>query len=85
MYHKGEGLEKDNQEAMKWFLKAAEHGHARAQNAIGRMYNFGEGVKQDYQEAMKWYLKAAEQGDAHAQHNIGYHCCPVNYSMKSIR
>ena len=51
--------------------KAAEQGHASAQNNLGTRYSNGEGVPQDYQEAVKWYRKAAEQGHASAQFNLG--------------
>ena len=35
-------------------LKAAEQGHAWAQNNLGLMYDFGYGVPQDYVEAYAW-------------------------------
>ncbi len=57
---------------MKWYRKAAEQGHAEAQQNLGVMYANGQGVAEDYGEAMKWYLKAAEQGDAHAQSILGF-------------
>jgi TPR repeat protein len=53
-------------EAVKWFRKAAEQGHAKAQYALGRSYEMGLGVVADYEEAAKWYRKAAEQGDSEA-------------------
>ena len=55
--------------------KAAEQGHAGAQNELGVMYSKGQGVPQDYHEAAKWYRKAADQGHAGAQFNLGgmYH------------
>ena len=51
--------------------KAAEQGHARAQNHLGWMYDEGIGVSQDDQEAVSWYGKAAKQGLATAQNNLG--------------
>lgn len=64
----------DNQnytEAVKWWRKAAQMGHARAQNGLGVCYYNGYGVTKDETEAAKWYLKAAEQGYAQAQYNLG--------------
>lgn len=58
-------------DAMKWFLKAAEDGHASAQRWLGVMYNIGYGVRSDYAEAAKWFRMAAEQGDADAQDSLG--------------
>lgn len=57
----------DSNEAVKWYLKAAEQGHADAQFYLGVAYDNGWGVRQDYSEAVKWYRKAAEQGLAQAQ------------------
>ncbi|KAF9932450.1 hypothetical protein FBU30_008153 [Linnemannia zychae] len=65
------GVLQDYAIAMKWYLEAAEHGLADAQNCIGIMYQNGMGVSQDYKLTMKWYLKAAAQGNARAQTNIG--------------
>ena len=60
-------IKQDYQEAFKWFIKAAEQGHAVAQLNLGSMYYNGEGVHQDYKEAVKWFNKSAEQGNADAQ------------------
>jgi len=61
-------------EAVNWFRKAAEQGHAAGQfNLAGCCYR-GDGIAQDYTEAAKWYRKAAEQGKVEAQYNLGG-CC----------
>ena len=72
MYEKGQGVTKDYAEALKWFRKAAEQGHANGQNNLGFMYEMGYGVTKDYAEALKWFRKAAEQGYARGQCNLGY-------------
>ena len=61
----------DYAEALKWYHKAAEQGHAAAQNSLGWMYQKGKGVPQDHAEAVKRYRKSAEQGDEAAQYNLG--------------
>jgi tetratricopeptide (TPR) repeat protein len=71
MYANGNGVEQDYEEAVKWYLKAAEQGDAGAQNNLGRMYAEGDGVAQDYEEAENWWRKAAEQGNAGAQRGPG--------------
>ena len=58
--------ERDDEEAMKWYRKAAEQGNAEAQYRLGRFYERGWGVVKDEAEAMKWYRKAAEQGYQYA-------------------
>ncbi|KAF9295978.1 hypothetical protein BGZ88_001000 [Linnemannia elongata] len=62
------GDDLDYAEAMTWYQKAAEQGHATAQYNIGSLYHQGLGMSQDYAEAMTWFRKAAEQGDATAQY-----------------
>ena len=71
-YALGNGVPKDDVEALKWYRKAAEQGHADAQCKLGIAYRNGHGVEQDYVEAVKWFRKAAEQGHAAAQCNLGY-------------
>ena len=67
-YEKGKrASSKDDKEAVKWYTKAAEQGHAVAQYALGVAYYYGEGVLKDFKEAVKWWTKAAEQGIAKAQ------------------
>ena len=58
-------------EALSMYRKAAEQGHASAQNTLGWMHAKGDGVVQSYVEAVRWYKKAAKQGDANAQLNLG--------------
>lgn len=67
-YSKGDGVEQDEQEGVKWLIKAAEQGHADAQYWLGRRYLHG---RLNVQEATKWFLKAAEQGHAGAQYWLG--------------
>jgi TPR repeat protein len=72
MYDRGEGVQRDDAEAVKWYRKAAEQGYAKAQCNLGWMYGCGLGVRQDYAEAVKWVRKAAEQGHAEAEYWLGF-------------
>lgn len=69
-YFNGTGLAQDYAEAVKWYRKAAEKGHADAENNLGNCYYYGKGVPQDYTEAVKWYRKAADHGNADAEVNL---------------
>jgi hypothetical protein len=71
-YYFGEGVAKDAIEAAKWFRKAAEKNHAKAQCALGNCCCSGEGVAKYYVEALKWYRKAAEKNYAGAEFRLGY-------------
>ena len=52
-YRNGEGVEQSNEEAAKWYRKAADQGHAEAQCNLGYCYENGYGVEQSYEEAAK--------------------------------
>ena len=71
LYAFGAGVPKDTSEALKWLLKAAEQGLAKAQVALGMLYDGAEGVPKNTKEAFKWYLLAAMQGHAFSQFNVG--------------
>ena len=70
MYKKGEGVNKDYEEKVKWYRLAADQGYASAQRNLAISFDNGEGVPQDYEEALRWYKLAAEQGDSDAQYNL---------------
>ena len=72
IYRAGDGVPKDEPQAMMWFRKAADQGVAEAQYNLGLMYFNGEGVVQDFTQAVAWYRRAADQGHAAAQYNLGF-------------
>lgn len=76
-YERGQGVARDSAEAAKWYLLAAEQGHADAQYRLG-LYCEKEDAKkvkdvvrhgyfEKEDEAGEWYSKAAMQGHADAQ------------------
>jgi hypothetical protein len=70
-YTKGEGVPKDQVQAVSWYRKAAEQGNASAQMSLGECYGGGKGVEKDFVQAVNWYRKASEQGYVLAQYNLG--------------
>jgi hypothetical protein len=59
-------------QALEWFRKAAEQGHATAQLRLGEWYLEGRaGLPKDDVQALEWFRKAAEQGHATAQLRLG--------------
>ena len=70
-YDKGEGVTRDDVEAVHWYRLSAEQGNADAQKNLGDMYNNGRGVREDAAEAVRWYRLSAEQGNADAQNSLG--------------
>jgi TPR repeat protein len=65
------GVQKNLQEAYKWYRLAAENGEAQAQVALGRMYWEGRDIPQDYREAMRLFELAAAQGASGGQTSLG--------------
>jgi len=64
-------VNRDLDEAVKWYQLAAEQGDAASQAQLGLFYESGRSVAQDYATAVRWYELAAKQGDMHGQHNLG--------------
>jgi TPR repeat protein len=66
-YDGGRGVLRDFEEAQKWYRRAAEGGHAEAQNSLGSM------LQEDgrFEQAIGWYEKAAAQGHASATNSLG--------------
>ena len=60
LYYYGDGIARDQGEALKWFRLAADQGYADAQHNLGEMYFNGEAVERSYQEAYMWLTLAAE-------------------------
>mmetsp|Transcript_11228 Transcript_11228/g.16853 ORF Transcript_11228/g.16853 Transcript_11228/m.16853 type:complete len:720 (+) Transcript_11228:144-2303(+) len=62
--------EKKLQEAVYWCNKAANEGHALAQNQLGRMYLDGNGVSVDKRKAAELFQAAASQSDINGMVNL---------------
>jgi TPR repeat protein len=69
-YLTGDGVGKDDAEAVKWLRKGADQDNPIAERYLAEMYFKGRGVPADNAEAAKWLRLAAEQGDAQSQHNL---------------
>ncbi|KAG0291536.1 hypothetical protein BGZ96_005097 [Linnemannia gamsii] len=70
MYMQMEGHEHDEQ-AVRWFFKAALREDAEGQRHVGEMFMNGHGVPQDYMAAMYWFNEAADQWNVDALFQIG--------------
>jgi TPR repeat protein len=62
----GDGIPKDDVEAVKWFRKAAEQGDARAQFDLGRLYEAGRGISRNTVEAYAWFSLSTAAGNGEA-------------------
>ncbi len=67
MYANGEGVVKDQVQAVKWYRKAAEQGYADAQVNLGTAYWMGTGVPKDLVQAHVWINISAAKVNELAQ------------------
>ena len=58
LYIFGDGIPKNDAEALKWLRKAAEHDEPSAQFLLGLNYRWGNGVPKDVAEGLAWTRKA---------------------------
>lgn len=82
------GVEKDEQKAAEWILKAANQGVIEAQVIMAALYDRGMGVKNDVNKATSWYEKAAAQGHEASQAILGKNAVAkggVAFSYQSMR
>lgn len=70
-YREGNGVPRDDAQALHWYTTAAERGDPYAQDNLGSMLLRGIGCRSDSTAAVHWYRAAAEQGNATAQFNPG--------------
>ncbi|RHZ66127.1 hypothetical protein Glove_309g142 [Diversispora epigaea] len=66
----GIDVDRDYQEAVKWFLKAEKESF-RAQYLIGFCYKNGYGVLKDQAKAFEWFKKAAKGNYIEGQYEVG--------------
>ena len=62
LYQTGNGVVRSDEEAARWYSKAADQGHAAAQANLGAMYMAAQGVPQDSEKGVELLkLSAAQQ------------------------
>jgi TPR repeat protein len=60
--------EHNNQEAIKWYMRAADQGSTDAETQIALIYwDGGLNLPKDEKEGLRWFHKAAEHGNRFAQ------------------
>lgn len=67
LYYTGiAGIDRNYQEAIRWFTKGRESGKAHSIAALGDMYYSGYGVTRNYDTALSYYEEAADMGNGYA-------------------
>lgn len=67
MYQYGYGVEKNIDESLNWYKKAAIQNHKEACFKLGSLNLSGKIIKEDDNEAIKWFIKASNEGDKTAK------------------
>lgn len=67
LYLQGQGVERNDQEALRLIRKAATKGDSEAQVKLGEMYFRGRGVPQNSFQAYVWYSAAVSSGNSTAK------------------
>ena len=84
-YQNGTGVEKNEENAVVWYKKAAEQCDAEAQCALGECYYQARGVEKDDKEARRWYEAAATQGNVTAQYMTGRLYAELSYNVPAVK
>lgn len=67
LYALGLGVERDDERAFEWYLRASMKGHPGAQSGVGWYYEIGRGMPApDLVRAYMWYTLSAIGGDPDA-------------------
>jgi TPR repeat protein len=70
-YEGGPGIERNFEEAMVWYSRAAAHGNIDAIYSVAWAYFSGEGVLQSFSDAAVWFEKAVAHCHKKACRNLG--------------
>ncbi len=71
MYHDGDGVKQDMDEAVKWYTKSADLDYKEAQYMLASLVFRREIQSISYEKAAQYYQQAAEQGHVKSQLNLG--------------
>jgi TPR repeat protein/transglutaminase-like putative cysteine protease len=70
-YERGNGVEKDGTQAVKWYKAAAQAGDADSIEDLGNLFFRGAVVEKDPAQTIAWWNKAAEAGNSEAMASLG--------------
>ncbi|RIA87944.1 hypothetical protein C1645_713603 [Glomus cerebriforme] len=58
-YYKGFGIDKNNDKAFEWYIKASQQNDINGYFQVGWCYHYGYGIKKNHKKAFKFYQLAA--------------------------
>jgi TPR repeat protein len=69
-FDKGEGITRNNKQAVLLYEKAASQNHAYAQNNLGVCYEQGHGLEKNFEKSKMYYQEAIRFGHVNAKNNL---------------
>ena len=66
MYRNGQGVPKDDSQAVNWYRKAAEQGHSEALFKLAKIYELGSDIEQNFVLAQTFYNLSEVAGNKNA-------------------
>ncbi|SMP87826.1 hypothetical protein SAMN06314019_1036 [Epsilonproteobacteria bacterium SCGC AD-311-C15] len=85
MYEHGDGVDKDNEKALSFYIKACDKNYFTSCSKAAVLYEEGQGIKKDMKEAFKLYTKACGGEDGFGCHNVAvYYSKKETQAMKNI-
>lgn len=73
MYNSGVGFDKNQQEAVRWLIKASDNMQVEALRELGKRYVDGRDVEKDEVLGTSMTAMAAERGNSKAMNDLGYY------------
>lgn len=70
-YERGEGVQRNGPEAVRWYTMSANGGDSQAMKNLGLLYEEGELVPENWTEALRWYQKSAALHDKAGEFALG--------------
>ncbi len=71
MYHDGDGVAQNMEEAVQWYTKSADLNYAEAQYMLASLVFQRQTQSLSYPQAVAYYEQAAQQGHVKSQLNLG--------------
>jgi uncharacterized protein len=85
MSMRGEGCERNDNDARKWLQKAADVDNIQALYTLGVIYEQGIDKVPDNETALSYYVRAADQGDTQSQLKSGLLYMQNNETLKAMQ
>ena len=69
-YYRGFGIDRNDNTAFKWYMKASQQNDINGHLQVGSCYNYGYGIEKNVEKAFQFYQLAANNGLNIALHNL---------------